>query len=295
MVGISLILAGAVALGVGPHSESNPVFGQLVSEGVSPDGEKFFPLPVPLMPDGLDKAAQRKIIAEIARPNSFEKFTEKNVLAPHVLKMPSVAGGEKKSPMKAVDIYFAAYGDMETMTKKGFLSDVFSEGKQVSDEGEAEGATLTAEQLAARGIVVSPEHAEHESYGQTKMQFINQVELSVVGHSFWSRTEDSIITAAMVDPRFIDDPEFPNIWRPLKRNDAGKLLPGAPQPYRGAGLYMKITRLAEPAGALFVEAHVIYHEPHGWFNGQNQLGAKIPAVTQKKVREMRQEMLRAAD
>jgi hypothetical protein len=123
---------------------------------------------------------------------------------------------------------------------------------------------------------------------------LNQVELTVVGRSYWSRTEDSIVTAAMVDPRFTGDSKFANVWRPLTRAPNGQMQKGPPQPYRGAGLYMKITKLAEPAGALFVEAHIVYAEPHGWFDGQNQLGAKLPAVTQQKVREMRQEMLRAA-
>jgi hypothetical protein len=287
---VALVLAGALALSAAPHSEANPVFRQLVEQGVTPSGEAFTPLPTPTMPDGLDVAGQRKVLESVGRPHSYDQFMRKSVVAPHVLRMHEVAGPDPKAPLQAVDIFFVAYGEMDALTNKNFLKNAFQEDKQE----EAEGLAMTPEQLAERSIVIPPESQDHEGYGQTTMRLLNQVELSVVGRSYWSRTDDSIVTAAMVDPRFTDDPQWANVWRPLTRTPGGKLERGAPQPYRGAGLYMKITRLARPAGALFVEAHIVYAEPHSWFDGANQLGAKLPAVTQQKVREMRQEMLRAA-
>jgi hypothetical protein len=52
---------------------------------------------------------------------------------------------------------------------------------------------------------------------------------------------------------------------------------------------MKVTRLAEPVGALFVEQHVVFAEPAGWFDGANLLRPKLPLVIQGKVRAMRRE------
>jgi hypothetical protein len=53
---------------------------------------------------------------------------------------------------------------------------------------------------------------------------------------------------------------------------------------------MKITRLHEPKGALFIEYHLIYTEPKGWFNGADPLTTKVPAIIQSEVRTFRQEL-----
>ncbi len=290
MYALSLILAGLVA-GADPHAAVNPVYAELVQKGVSPSGQKFFPLPPPLMPDGLNAAEQKKIITDLGKPGqSYERLTRKSVVAPHIVRIDEVKGADATTIVRNVDIYFVAYGDMDVLTKNDFLSNAFQE----KDAEGAEGATLTPEQLAERSIVIAPESKDYEGYGRTTFELINRVELSVVGRSYWSRGNESLVTAAVVDPRFTGDAQDGNVWRPIKPNRVGKLEKGPPQPYRGAGVYMKITQLAEPAGALFVEAHVVYNEPQGWFDGKDLLRAKISVVAQEKVRDMRQEILRAA-
>ena len=69
---------------------------------------------------------------------------------------------------------------------------------------------------------------------------------------------------------------------------------GPPQPYGGAGMYLKITKLHEPAGALFVEQHIVFAEPTGWFDGANLLRSKLPLVVQSNVRDMRREWMKWA-
>ena len=75
----------------------------------------------------------------------------------------------------------------------------------------------------------------------------------------------------MLDERFVRDPEFPNAWRPITRDESGRRRLGEPRPYTGFGGYAKATRLLEPAGAFFVEYHAAFAEPSGWFNGTNLL------------------------
>jgi hypothetical protein len=53
---------------------------------------------------------------------------------------------------------------------------------------------------------------------------------------------------------------------------------------------VKATRLAAPAGALFVEYHVVFLEPQGWFRGTNLLRSKLPIVAQDLVRKFRRRM-----
>src|SRR5690606_33886394 len=94
MYALSLILASLVA-GADPHLAANPVYAQLVQQGVSHDGEKFFRLPEPLMPDGLDAATQKKIITDVGRPGqSYDRLTRKSVVAPHILRISEVKGAD---------------------------------------------------------------------------------------------------------------------------------------------------------------------------------------------------------
>ena len=63
---------------------------------------------------------------------------------------------------------------------------------------------------------------------------------------------------------------------------------GPASPYGGSGMYVKITKLAEPVGAVFVEQHIVYSEPTGWFDGANLLRSKLPPVVTISVRRMRE-------
>ncbi|HTU21721.1 MAG TPA: hypothetical protein VMG10_27030 [Gemmataceae bacterium] len=46
----------------------------------------------------------------------------------------------------------------------------------------------------------------------------------------------------------------------------------------------------EPKGALFIEYHLIYSEPQGWFSGADPLTTKLPAIIQAEVRTFRREL-----
>jgi hypothetical protein len=105
-----------------------------------------------------------------------------------------------------------------------------------------------------------------------------------------TRSAESIILAAAIDPRFADDKEFPNRWWPMTRDDAGHSQQGPPQPYRAAGWYYKATELHEPAGAIFIEYHILYDEPRGWFDGANLLCSKLPLLVQEGVRKFRRQL-----
>ncbi len=109
-------------------------------------------------------------------------------------------------------------------------------------------------------------------------------------HTIVTRQPDSLLAATQIDPRFAKDSDFPNHWRKISRDDEGQRHLGPAQLYGGAGGYLKITRLHEPKGALFVEYHLIYTEPKGWFNGTDPLTTKLPAIIQSEVRTFRQEL-----
>ena len=45
-----------------------------------------------------------------------------------------------------------------------------------------------------------------------------------------------------------------------------------------------------PAGAAFIECHLVYEEDYGWFDGVNMVKQKAPAMVQEKVRTFRRKL-----
>lgn len=187
-----------------------------------------------------------------------------------------------------MEFYFVAYGRLKTLTNKEVLDRL---GGTECNKGE--GKTLTAEDLAKRGITIPSDMAKREGFGHGTFNLLDKVQLQVTGQSIWSETTDSLTLAAAVDPRFNNDKEFPNQWRSLEKNDEGDFKKGPPHPYQGAGYYLKVTRLKDPDTALFLECHVYFAEPAAWFQGTNLLRSKLPPVTQDVVRKVRRELKKA--
>jgi hypothetical protein len=281
----SLALACAL-IAADPHEKLNPVFEQLTEEGV--DAGANVPkakLPAPSLADGLDAAAQRATIeAIVGRAYTYEMFVRDSVVSPQIIRMPDAPAMADGQRLRQVDVWFIAYGDLDKIASKGFLGKLFGGGG-----GDAKGTALTAEDLAKHDIKIAPEAEKYEGYGHGSFELLEKVRLTGTTRSYWSRTDDSIVAAALLDPSFADDAEFPNYWQSITKGAGGAVL-GAPNPYHGTGQYIKITRLAEPPGALLVECHVIYVEPKGWFDGTSLLASKLPAVMQNQVREMRKKL-----
>jgi hypothetical protein len=287
MYAASLALA-CLLIAAEPHEKSNPVFEELLTKGVNPDDSRL-KLPAPSLADGLKAADQTTVIKEVVGAYPYDKFKEKGPFSPQIIRMREVVK-EPGMLVRGVDVWFIAYGDLETVARKEFLEGLA--GGERGGGADAEGDALTAADLAEREIVIKPEAKEFEGYGHGTFKLLDKVKLTATGHTYWSRTDDSIVVAAMVDPRFKDDADFPNQWQSIMRGPGGAVI-GPAEPYEGAGEYIKITRLAEPAGALFVEFHLVYAEPEGWFGGLGTLSSKLPAVFQNQVRAMRRELAEA--
>jgi hypothetical protein len=286
---LPLLITFASAAGPG-HEAINPVYRELRKAGVPLGGKRMAPLPAPTMPDGLGAGAQLEIIKRLGGEDyPADELMRKSAVAPHILRLRDVKPSDPKAPGRGVDVWFVAYGDLDRVADRDFLDRLLESNRK---EGKAR--TLTRADLSGRGIKISPKEEKYESYGHVVFTFLDRVQISATARSYWSRTADSVLVAVRLDPRFVGDREFPNSWRSLSRKGGGKPRPAGPaHPYDGAGYYVKITRLAKPPGALFVEAHVVFTESVGWFEGANLLRSKLPPVVQSQVRSMRRELLKA--
>jgi hypothetical protein len=282
---VTLCLVGQPA--AQPHEQHNALYKELLDPGllVVPNIRAKFPTPT--MSDGLDAAKQKAIIAQlIGNDYVYEEFTRKSAVAPQLLKLRDINPSDPQAPARGVDVWFVAHGDFNATDDPKFLERLLNVGR-----GDGQGKSLTREELAKRKIELPPDAEKREGYGVVEFDFLDKVRIKSTGRATWSKTADSVLVAAVTDPRFLNDPEYPNQWQGITKDATGMKV-GPPQPWNGAALYLKITKLHEPAGAMFIEQHVIFVEPHGWFDGANLLRSKLPPVVQTQVRRMRQEWLK---
>lgn len=290
----ALLLGAASFLAAEPqkdsttHESQNPLYRTLLEKGLVIGPDIRTPFPSPTMPDGLDGAKQKAIIANLIKDDySYEEFTRKSIVAPYLLKLRDVNPSDPKAPARGVDVWFIASGDLKVFEDEKFLDRLLNAGK-----GDGKGQTLTKDDLAKRKIALADE--KREAYGHIEFDFLEKVHLKATGRAVWSQTADSVLVAAEIDPRFRSDSQFPNQWQPIVK-DGGQSKRGNEAAWDGAALYVKITRLTEPPGMLFVEQHIVFTEPIGWFDGANLLRSKLPLVVQSNTRTMRKELTKGTE
>ena len=136
---------------------------------------------------------------------------------------------------------------------------------------------------AQRRLDVDPD----ERFMCVNLELFDRVKVRGTMRARLTRGKESVILAATLDPRFAEDREFPNSWRPLHLDDAGRMITGPARTYAGAAWYCKATKLKQPKGAVLIEYHIVFDEPEGWFNGANLLRSKLPLLAQDGVRKFR--------
>ena len=154
---------------------------------------------------------------------------------------------------------------------------------------------LTDKEMRQRKLAPAAVAGVEARYLYTTFWLFERVQVSATRFSTLTRGKDFVLAAGKIDPRFDKDSEYPNQWRPLLRDVQAEIKPGPAHPFAHAGGYAKITRLKEPANAVFVEFHLVYEEPYGWFEGVNLVKQKIPMMVQEKVRTFRRKWTAASE
>lgn len=273
---------------------ANHLFTELSEKGVTIGG-KSYRLPGVTMADGLsgeDQQAKLKSVADERHP--VESLVRKSVVAPFSLKVTTLKGDDDQpSTARGVDLWFVAYGDIEKITSDGvleFLQDVRGGDKEKPADGADEAAFLTEEEVAERKLTSPGVDPKSERYFFNTFELLDRVRLRGTRQAVVAASAKSVLVAIHFDPRFDADTRRPNTWQPLSRNDLGQMVAGDPQPYSATGSYLKITPLAEPPQALFIEYHLIFDEPPGWFRGANLLRSKLPVMIEDVVRKARRRL-----
>lgn len=286
---ISLCFCAAVVLPQSCWAE-NPVFAALIGQGVEISPHEFVRLVPPTLADGMNAAQQRRAIESLPDAgHSWEELTRRSVVAPIILKISK----DEDSPQRMccrLDVAFVAYGALAAVRDLQCLqSQAKPSGTDVDTENGVTIKPLTPGDLLRRGLK-PPGREDEPHYFADELRILGRVRVGMTTRAVTSETQDSILSASILDTRFANDAQFPNGWRPVSRNESGRRTLGSRQPYSGYGGYAKVTKLAKPTGALFIEYHLVFAEPEGWFGGSNALRSKLPLVAQYLVRQLRQEL-----
>ena len=292
------ILTVLVAVG-DPAASENTLTKELVEKGVEmPDGQVVC-LPAPTMAEGLNAAQQTAVLAKTATlgKTTLAQFLDKNSGAPVSLKVGKKPSKDGDDVIRTVNLHFVVYGDWNVLTSDKFSKSILKEGK--TKNGKAEGMVskagyLKPPELAVRGIATHSKRDLKEYVLYTTLKLFERVEVSTTRFGVATKTPTGVIVAARVDPRFAKDKEYPNQWREIGRNPLGNIVLGPPQPYSGGAFYAKVTRLIEPANAIFVEFHHVFYEPRAWFGEDvNLTPAQLRQIIPFEVKEFRGKVARA--
>lgn len=280
----------------GPPATSateNPVFRQLVDEGVRLSDGRAIKLPEPLLTEEMDAAAQRAALQKLDRPGkTLKDLMRATVAAPFVLEISEVPD----SRARRVDLYFFAQGELETLLEKEFLENQLGFGAKrgkTKDEFSKSGF-LESEELAARMLTAVETETAREAYLYSTSNVFDRVLLSSTSRVYQTRQGRSILVASLLDSRFDGDSQYPNQWRPLVQDAAGRLKLGkGVHRYSGIGSYIKVTELAGHQNLLFVEFHMVFDEPYDWFRGANYISSKLPPLLKDNVQQFRARLAKA--
>ncbi len=287
----------SAVLSVSPASSSeNSVFKELVERGVKTSDGTAFKLPPPILADGLDAARQKAALQKVADVRSpVEELVKKSYYAPVVVKVRTVKSSEGEGPaVRTVDVWFVAHGGWDILTSKDFLESALKTKDEGKNRVVLKSGILTDREMAARKLSATTKDGYEERFVYTTFWLFERVELSVTRFSALTRGKDFVLAAARLDPRFAEDPDYPNRWQPLLRDERAEIELGPAQPFTAAGGYAKITRLVEPAEAVLVECHLVYEEAYGWFDGANLVRQKAPPMVQEKVKTFRRKLALAS-
>ncbi|HEX5446247.1 MAG TPA: hypothetical protein VFW87_20640 [Pirellulales bacterium] len=275
---------------------ANPLQRELVEHGIEMAGAKqAVRLPAPSLPDGLDAKEQKQIIERlVSKKYTYDQFVRKSPVAPFLLEMNT----QQEMPGKAardagrvqrVDLWFVAYGEMQTVNDRQLLSQLAGGNRSSQTRFEP----LSDDALRKRDRSARDEEGYKENYTRIELPVLDKVQVSGIVHAATTQSRRSAVAAVLLDPTLTDDAEYPARWQSLGRGESGEPKLGEPQAYTGLAAYCRVCELQEPAGALWIECHLVFDEPHDWFNGANLLRSKLPLVVQDSVRSFRRKLVGA--
>jgi hypothetical protein len=279
-----LLVPGLASLAVAAESDhaKNPVLAAVVREGVDLGGDKVR-LPAPLLKDGQEADVQRTALLEVAgSERALTDLLRDSVTAPFILKVHDRKAED--GTVRRVDLWFIVRGDLERIDPAGVAAQ--ASGRSVgAGNMEFQDRLLTPEELKPRGRSVLSGRELSRWFAHVNGRLLDRIEVGATSEVVASRTAESLVIASRTDRAFDAPGPLANRWRGLGQGGAGP-----DRGYPGGISYARIGRLMQPEGALVVELHAAFIEPHAWFQGAPILRSKFAPIAQDQIRRLRREL-----
>lgn len=295
------LAAVIVMVGIGPGNEAsrfvpehavNSVYVGVLEQGLEANGVTV-KLPAPRLRDGQSADSERAALREVAGTDQkLNELVRNSVTAPHLIKVHDVKAAG--ATIRIIDLWFVVHADIAEI-------DPARQAEQADNKDVEAGNMAILTRLLkpddVRAAGIDPPKDTRGSgpitwYAHIHGRLLDRIAFEATNKVMASRTEDSIVVAARTDPAFDRPGPNGNGWKAVATGDANDAAGGALRPYRGGISYTRISRLAFQPGALLVEMHGAFAEPHDWFQGAPILRSKFSVVAQDQVRKLRRELAR---
>jgi len=245
----------------------------------------------PTLPDGMKADQQLQAIRSVLGNLEEERFFKPSVVSPFVFKLEPLSKLENGGQRQRLDVWFVAHGKLDDIEEKKMMDDLTGpEAKKTPGLPEV-ARVLTEEEMKARDLKFGDQpDGSGRSYGIMGANILDKAFVTGITSSRYRKTDDSIELFLRMSPSLFDDPDFPARWHSISKADDGTFQLGKANPYTDLAALIKVTKLAGAEDGLFVEVHVVYAEPFGWFEGRNLLRSKLPPVLQDSVRKFRRKL-----
>jgi len=285
--------SGAIEPGIPAMLLENKVYQALITGGIASASGQQISLPKALVSGSVSTSPDFHMIEPFAMPERMRaRFFRQSTASPTVLSIHEAKPKGVRTRLYHVDIMFVVFGGIKLIESDAFL---WGLGTSIMRTGATDkdfkSRFLTSNDLRKRGIQL---RGADDRVIHNRIKVWDRLVVSTTSHVEVTRDENSVLTAAILDSRFVDDPEFPAHWQPVHRDNVGRLEYGQPQPYCRGGFYFRLTELCDPAGAVLVEYHQLFEEPREWFGGANLLRSKLPLLVPLGVQYFRGQLELAA-
>jgi len=268
----------------------NPA-GEAIDAPASDTAVSALPKFRPILQTGMTAADQRKAIGAILGNLEPDRFFNRSVVSPFVFQLEPISKLADGGNRQRLDVYFVAYGKLADIDPKKMMDD-FTGPETPKTPGLPDVArALTEKEMNDRGLAFGDQpDGSGRSFGILGANILDKVFVTGITGTRYRKTDDSIELHLELAPTLVEDQAFPARWHPISRSGDGtfQLSPG--NPYADLSAMIKATKLADVDDAVFIEVHVVYAEPQGWFEGRNLLRSKLPPVLQDAVRKFRRKL-----
>jgi hypothetical protein len=284
---ISYVLALFIAAQASADHTDNPIYQELIANGLIMNGTKVS-LPSPTLPDGPTADSARAAVKAVAGDDrAVKELLRNSVTAPFILKTRDLKAGD--AIVRVADLWFVVHARLEDVDLDQAIRVANDQTVEVANM-RLECKLLNEQDLREQKIEpLPPREHRKEWFTHITSRLLDRIEVEATDRADATRSSDSIVIAARTDHAFDSAKRFSNRWASLTRKGQEKTT-GPERSYDGGASYVKMTKLPNEPGALFVEAHFVYVEPYEWFQGNPILRSKFGVIAQDQIRRLRREI-----